>query len=133
MGKDDWDGLERRITCGSHEGLLKILQSMDGKIDSVLERQIDHADRLGQLEGIVTNGLSSNVKEIKARVELLGTDTHKRFTVLEEHDQGFKFFRDFVISSRNVIFINVLKIASVGGCVFLIWHFGDRVLKAVLG
>ena len=128
-----WEGLERRSMCGSHEGLLNILKSMDGKMDSVLERQTDHAERLGNLEGIVTNGLSSNVKEIKARMELLGMDTDKRVTVLEDHDRGFKFFRDFVVTSRDMLFVNLLKLATVGGCIFLIWHFGDRILKQVLG
>lgn len=125
-----WEGGERRTAqCSSHEDLIHMLKSMNEKMDNVLSRQADHADRLGQLEGIVTNGLSSNVKEIKMQVDKLTSNMR----VLEDHDKGFEFFRDFVISSRNVIFVNIIKIASVGGCVFLIWHFGDRVLKAVLG
>lgn len=124
-----WEGGERRSQCSSHAGLIGILKSMNGKIDDILSRQIDHADRLGSLEGIVTNGLSSNVKEIKDHVELLS----KSMAVLEDHDKGFKFFRDFVISGRDVIFVNIIKVATVGGCVFLIWHFGDKILKAIIG
>lgn len=125
-----WEGGERRTTqCSSHEDLIHMLKSMNEKMDNVLSRQADHADRLGSLEGIVTNGLSSNVKEIKEQVSTLTSNMR----VLEDHDKGFEFFRDFVISSRNVIFVNIIKIASVGGCVFLIWHFGDRVIKAMTG
>jgi hypothetical protein len=125
-----WEGGERRMAqCSSHEDLIHMLKSMNEKMDNVLSRQADHADRLGSLEGIVTNGLSSNVKEIKEQVSTLTSNMR----VLEDHDKGFEFFRDFVISSRNVIFVNIIKIASVGGCVFLIWHFGDRVIKAMIG
>lgn len=125
-----WEGGERRTAqCSSHEDLIHILKSMNEKMDNVLSRQADHADRLGSLEGIVTNGLSSNVKEIKMQVDKLTSNMN----VLEDHDKGFKFFRDFVITSRDVIFVNIIKIASVGGCVFLIWHFGDRIIKAAIG
>ena len=74
----------------------------------------------------VDNGLKTDLKN--ALVEELAKFDVKYAGVIE-----FSWFREFVTDLRNNMFKNFLKLAMVGGGVYVILHFGDVVLKRVIG
>ena len=102
---------------------------LERKIDEIAERQIDHIERIIRLEGIVTNGLSSNVKAIKEKMEAICIGYDTRLQTLEE----FRWFRTWMTSLRDNVFKNLLMLALGGGVIYMVIRFGDEAIKKVLG
>ena len=69
--------------CGAHEKLEDSLDSINEKLDIIMERQLDYSNRITKLETIVTNGLSHNVIEIRSKLEQVCEQYGKRLAVLE--------------------------------------------------
>ena len=116
------------MECKSHDRLTDALDSINAKLDLMMERQLEYSNRLVKLEGIVTNGLSHNVVEIREKIEKVCESYGKRLAVLE----SFSWFRNAVSNLRDNLFINLIKLAVIGGSVYLVAHFGTELLKMVL-
>ena len=128
---------ERRQTwvCGAHHELVESLRDINQKLDGMIVRQMEYAERSvrieakqERLESIVTNGLSHNVADIAKRLDIFCEEVKKRLDELED----FKWFRLPVTKLRDKIFWYALKIALAGGAIYLIIHYGGNVIKRIL-
>ena len=128
---------ERRQTwvCGAHHELVESLRDINQKLDGMIVRQMEYAERSvrieakqERLESIVTNGLSHNVADIAKRLDIFCEEVKKRLDELED----FKWFRLPVTKLRDKIFWYALKIALAGGAIYLIIHYGGNIIKRIL-
>ena len=119
---------ERRSDCLAHASLEATLGSMNEKIDLILERQLEYSNRITKLETIVTNGMSHNIIEIRAKIDTICEQYGKRLTVLE----SFAWFRTAVNNIRDNLFMNLIRLAVIGGVIYVLIHFGNEILKMVL-
>ena len=122
-------------TCSSHHELVESLRDINQKLDGMIVRQMEYAERSvrieakqERLESIVTNGLSHNVADIAKRLDIFCEEVKKRLDELED----FKWFRLPVTKLRDKIFWYVLKIALAGGAIYLIIYYGGNVIKRIL-
>ena len=129
------DERRQNWTCAAHGELVESLRLINEKLDGMIIRQIDYAERSvrieakqEQIERIVTNGLSHNVANIAKRLDIFCEEVKKRLDELED----FKWFRLPVTKLRDKIFWYVLKIALAGGAIYLIIHYGGNVIKRIL-
>ena len=120
--------MERSQTCIAHEKLEKTLDDIVEKLDVMMERQLEYSNRITKLETIVTNGLSHNVIDIKAKLDIICENYGRRLTVLE----SFSWFRTAVSSLRDNLFINILRFAVAGGLIYLAIHFGKELVGVFL-
>ena len=114
--------------CGAHEKLEDSLDSINEKLDIIMERQLDYSNRITKLETIVTNGLSHNVIEIHSKLEQVCEQYGKRLAVLE----SFSWFRKSVNKLRDNLFIYLIQVSIVGGVVYALVYFGKEIVQAVL-
>jgi hypothetical protein len=130
------DGERRQNwTCSAHGELVEALHDINLKLDGMIVRQIEYAERSVRieqkqenLEKIVTNGLSHNVAAIAERLDTFCKEVKKRLDLLEE----FQWFRLPVTKLRDSIFWLVCKVAVVGGLLYLVIHYGGDIIKAAL-
>lgn len=129
------DERRQNWTCAAHGELVESLRLINEKLDGMIIRQIDYAERSvrieakqEQIERIVTNGLSHNVADIAKRLDIFCEEVKKRLDELEE----FQWFRLPITRLRDKIFWYVLKIALAGGAIYLIIHYGGNVIKRIL-
>jgi len=129
------DKQRQNWTCGAHHELVESLRDINQKLDGMIVRQMEYAERSvrieakqERLESIVTNGLSHNVADIAKRLDIFCEEVKKRLDELED----FKWFRLPVTKLRDKIFWYVLKIALAGGAIYLIIHYGGNVIKRIL-
>ena len=102
------------------------------KLDDIVERQLEYIERLtriedkqGNLERIVTNGLSHNVANISKRMDDFCVEVKRRLDQLEE----FQWFRLPITRLRDSIFWYLFKIAAAGGVLYLIIHYGQELVR----
>ena len=121
--------------CGAHHELVTSLNTINEKLDGMIERQIEYAERSvrieakqERLEGIVTNGLSHNVANISKRLDIFCEEVKRRLDELEE----FQWFRKPITAFRDGIFIAVFKVAMIGALIYVVVHFGKELLKWVI-
>ncbi len=114
--------------CPQHSHLETKLESIDEKLDLIIERQLEYSNRITKLETLVTNGLSHNVIEIRAKMDIICEEFGKRLTELE----SFGWFRKSVSKLRDNLFIYFIQLSIVGGVVYVLIHFGKDVLDKVL-
>ena len=129
------DERRQNWTCGAHHELVESLRDINQKLDGMIVRQMEYAERSvrieakqERLESIVTNGLSHNVADIAKRLDIFCEEVKKRLDELED----FKWFRLPVTKLRDKIFWYVLKIALAGGAIYLIIYYGGNVIKRIL-
>ena len=129
------DERRQNWTCAAHGELVESLRLINEKLDGMIIRQIDYAERSvrieakqEQIERIVTNGLSHNVANIAKRLDIFCDEVKKRLDELEE----FQWFRLPVTKLRDSIFWLVCKVAVVGGLLYLVIHYGGDIIKAAL-
>ena len=122
-------------TCGAHHELVESLRDINQKLDGMIVRQMEYAERSvrieakqERLESIVTNGLSHNVADIAKRLDIFCEEVKKRLDELED----FKWFRLPVTKLRDKIFWYALKIALAGGAIYLIIYYGGNIIKRIL-
>lgn len=125
--------------CAAHgrmeEKLDTGFRDIGGKLDDIVERQLEYIERLTriedkqeQIEKIVTNGLSHNVANIAKRLDTFCEEVKKRLDELEE----FQWFRKPITAFRDGIFIAVFKVAMIGALIYVVIHFGKEFLTVVL-
>ena len=127
----DHNTLDRRrepMDCGAHEGLIATLGRLEEKMDAMGERQIDYIQRTVRIEGIVTNGLSHNIIDIKGKLDTFCGDTEKRIAELET----FSWFRTWVNDLRTKLFKYVLYVGLAGGALYFMIRYSDDIMKKVL-
>ena len=130
------DGERRQNwTCSAHGELVEALHDINLKLDGMIVRQIEYAERSVRieqkqenLEKIVTNGLSHNVAAIAERLDTFCKEVKKRLDLLEE----FQWFRLPVTKLRDKIFWYALKIALAGGAIYLIIHCSGDIIKGIV-
>ena len=120
--------------CGAHHELVSALNTMNGKLDSIIERQLEYAERSirieskqERLEQIVTNGLSHNVASIAKRLDTFCEEVKKRLDELEE----FQWFRIPVTKIRDSMFWYIIKFAVLGGIIYLVIHYGSQIIDRI--
>jgi len=127
---------ERRkdFICSQHHELVSALNTMNGKLDSIIERQLEYAERSirieskqERLEQIVTNGLSHNVASIAKRLDTFCEEVKKRLDELEE----FQWFRIPVTKIRDSMFWYIIKFAVLGGIIYLVIHYGSQIIDRI--
>ena len=118
-------------TCESHMEIVESLRDINQKLDGMIVRQIAYADTSARIEEkqeaierIVTNGLSHNVANIAKRLDIFCEEVKKRLDELEE----FQWFRLPITKLRDSIFWYLIKIAAIGGMLYLIIHYGKEVI-----
>ena len=121
--------------CGAHHELVASLSTINEKLDGMIERQIEYAERSvrieakqERLEGIVTNDLSHNVANISKRLDVFCDDVKRRLDELEE----FKWFRKPVTAWRDSFFLTALKVAMIGALIYVVIHFGKECVMMVM-
>ena len=117
----DWDGMERRevrTVCSLHG-------NMDRKLDEIIQRQEQAVLTVTHIKAVVEDGLKSTVENLNSNVLKLVD----RVAVIED----FSWFRVWVTDLRDNLFKNVLKIAALGGGIYALVHFGDKLIKVVTG
>ena len=125
------DERRQNWTCGAHHELVESLRDINQKLDGMIVRQIAYADtsarieeKQEQIERIVTNGLSHNVANIAKRLDIFCEEVKKRLDELEE----FQWFQLPITKLRDSIFWYLIKIAAIGGMLYLIIHYGKEVI-----
>lgn len=114
--------------CGAHEKLEDSLDSINEKLDIIMDRQLDYSNRITKLETLVTNGLSHNVIEIRTKMDVICEEFGKRLTELE----SFGWFRKPMNELRDSTIGTFIKLAFVGGSIYFLIHFGNAILDKVL-
>ena len=128
------DERRQNWTCGAHHELVESLRDINQKLDGMIVRQMEYAERSvrieakqERLESIVTNGLSHNVADIAKRLDIFCEEVKKRLDELED----FKWFRLPVTKLRDKIFWYVLKIALAGGAIYLIIYYSGDLIRGI--
>jgi len=113
----------------AHEESFRILHQ---KLDAIIERQIDYVKtsariemKQEQIEKIITNGLSHNLADLSKKLDGFCEEVRGRLNSLED----FQWFRLPVTKLRDKIFWVALKVALVGGGLYLIFYYMEGVLK----
>jgi hypothetical protein len=119
---------ERRTDCLAHASLEATLGSMNEKLDLLMAGQLEYSNRISVLETLVKNGMSHNIIEIKNKMETVCEQYGKRLTVLE----SFAWFRNSVNNIRDNLFMNLIRLAVIGGVFYLLIHFGKEIVAMVL-
>ena len=119
---------ERRSDCLAHASLEATLGSMNEKLDLLMAGQLEYSNRISVLETLVKNGMSHNIIEIKNKMETVCEQYGKRLTVLE----SFAWFRNSVNNIRDNLFMNLIRLAVIGGIIYVLVHFGNEIVKMVL-
>jgi len=126
------DERRQNWTCSAHHELVESLRDINHKLDGMIERQIAYAETSARIEEkqesierIVTNGLSHNVADIAKRLDIFCEEVKKRLDELDE----FKWFRLPITKLRDSIFWYLVKIAAVGGVLYLIIHYGKEMVQ----
>lgn len=114
--------------CPQHSHLETKLDSIEDKLDLIIDRQLEYSNRITKLETLVTNGLSHNVIEIRTKMDVICEEFGKRLTELE----SFSWFRKPMNELRDSTIGTLIKLAFVGGSIYFLIHFGNVILDKVL-
>jgi hypothetical protein len=134
--------------CVAHEGLMEIIMEAQKKeavqstlleahaeaLKQILAAQKEHSEQLSTMNRIVTNGLQSNVIDIKASMEGLKKDFNNfcdfTRTKLDEFDD-FTWFRKAVNKFRDRIFFKLFLLLLLIIVILTFLHFSP-VLSMLL-
>jgi len=110
--------------CELHVQLVETLDRIDGKIDKIVERQSEQLVDIQHLKSTVDNGLRSTVKDTQESILIIKS----RIETIER----FSWFVEWITQLRNNLFKNSIAIAVIGGGIYVIIHFGDRLATALM-
>ncbi len=111
--------------CELHGQMSETVNRIEAKIDNILDRQVGVVRDIQYIKDTVDNGLKSKVEETATDIKVI----KDRITVME----GFSWFAEWVTDIRNNLFKNTLKLAVIGGGIYIVIHFGDKIIVRVLG
>lgn len=114
--------------CGLHKQLMDTIDRIETKVDAISVRQSEYIAKTVKIEGIVTNGLASNVKYMRDRLDKFCEEAEKRFIEIEK----FSWFRQWMTGLRDNLFQNILRLIMIGGGIFLIMRFGDEIIRGIV-
>ena len=100
----------------------------DDKLDLILERQLEYSNRITKLETIVTNGMSHNIIEIRAKLETVCEGYNKRIAELE----SFSWFRKPMNELKDGTIGTLIKVAFAGGVLYMLYHFGSQMFERII-
>lgn len=119
---DEWIGEERRRTGLS---VCPLHGNIELKLDKIIGRQIAQIKDIAHLKSIVEDGLKTSVIETAECV--------KKITARIEVIEKFTWFIEWVTQLRDNLFKRSLQLALIGGGIFAIIHFGNKIMSKVLG
>ena len=138
---DTYQGIERRCggsKCILHDGMMENfkrgddrMNSIDSKLDKIIDMQSNHRNDITHLRDIVENGLKSKVIETVETTKALDIkidNISNRLIPIE----NFSWFREWVTNVRNNLFKKSLSLAMIGGGFYIIIHFGNKFIDMVL-
>ena len=114
--------------CGLHKQLMDTIDRIETKVDAISVRQTEYIAKTVKIEGIVTNGLASNVKYMRERLDKFCEEAEKRFIEIEK----FSWFRQWMTGLRDNLFQNILRLIMIGGGILLIMRFGDEIIRGIV-
>ena len=120
---------KRKTVCERHPELLGMMTRIEDKLDIMGDRQLTYIAKQERLEAIVTNGLSHTVSEMKKKLDTFCDNVNERLNKID----SFSWFRNWMNSMRDHLFQNIIKIAMIGGALYALLHFGDKIISKVLG
>lgn len=120
---------KRKYVCERHPELVEMMIRIEDKLDVMGERQLTYIGKQERLEAIVTNGLSTTVSEMKKKLDTFCDTVTDRLNKID----SFSWFRNWMNSMRDHFFQNFIKLAVIGGALYLLIHFGDAIISKVLG
>lgn len=104
------------------------INRIEDKLDQIADRQLIYIGKTEKLEGIVTNGLSSTIHDIKKQLDALCPNVEKRLSKLE----AFAWFRDWISELRNNLFKYLVILSIVGGLLYLLISHGREILANIV-
>jgi len=119
----------RKYVCDRHPELVEMMIRIEDKLDVMGERQLVYIGKQERLEAIVTNGLSTTVSDMRKKLDIFCDTVNKRLDTID----SFSWFRNWMNSLRDHLFQNIIKLAVIGGTLYAVLHFGDKVLKIIFG
>ena len=138
---DTYQGIERRSVgnkCILHDGMMENfkrgddrMNSIDSKLDKIIDMQSNHRNDITHLRDIVENGLKSKVIETVETTKALDIkidNISNRLIPIE----NFSWFREWVTNIRNNLFKKSLSLAMIGGGLYAIIHFGNKFIDMAL-
>lgn len=117
--------------CLAHPGMTKTLERIEDKMDelivqqtTIVNRQLEHIERIVRVEAVVTNGLSHNVQHIVNEMASLCNRINK----IDE----FKWFREWMTKLRDDLFANILRVVFIVGGIAVIIYFAEGIIRKIL-
>ncbi len=117
--------------CPLHDGIVDWLKEgrterkeIITKLDKLIERQSIHHEEIISVRGIVSDGLQSNVKEIRNDVK----EITAKIATLDD----FRKSVDWLVNLRDHSFKTLFCIAVFGGAAYSFIHFGGKVVGFIL-
>lgn len=114
--------------CGLHGQLMETIDRIESKVDAIAKRQVEYIERTVKIEGIVTNGLSGNVKHMRERLDKFCEEADRRLIEMEK----FSWFRQWMTGLRDNLFQNLLRLILIGGGIYMVVCFGNEIVKGIL-
>ena len=114
--------------CGLHKQLMDTIDRIETKVDAISVRQTEYIAKTVKIEGIVTNGLASNVKYMRERLDKFCEEAEKRFIEIEK----FSWFRQWMTGLRDNLFQNLLRLILIGGGIYMVVCFGNEIVKGLI-
>jgi hypothetical protein len=141
-----YEGSERRMNagrCPQHDMVLRDfergeerMERYETKIDQLIKGQADQALSIQRLQDVLSNGLRGDLKRtvesvsaMQGQISSLCINYEGRLKILE----NFSWFREWMTKMRDHLLQNVIKLALIGAFVYLLTHFGDLLIKRMLG
>jgi len=103
-------------------------QRLERKIDLLVDRQMGFIEQVTRIDGIVSNGLSSNVEGITKKLDLMCEKFGKRLVELEQYKSILSLLHGF----KEKTFAYVITIAFTGSLILVLMHFGSKIIQGYL-
>jgi hypothetical protein len=96
---------------------------------TIMERQIEYMETTKNIKTIVTNGLSTEIREIKEKISSVCENYDSRLKDLEK----FKWFRDAMESFRNNWFFYTILVLFTAIIIISVMHItGEKFVSSLL-
>ena len=138
---DTYQDIERRSIenkCILHDGMMENfkrgddrMNSIDSKLDKIIDMQSNHRNDITHLKDIVENGLKNKVIEAIEATKILDIkidNISNRLIPIE----NFSWFQEWMTDMRNNLFKKSLSLAMIGGGIYIIVHFGNKFIDMIL-
>jgi len=105
------------------------------KLDDIIARQLAYVEQISRLQALVCNGLTHNMEFVRAKLEKVCEEYGMDIKALKSDVAGLKaseWFLNWVSDASKITLKTLLKLAALGGLIFLIIHFGRSGIAELL-